>query len=138
MLDENEFLSPYGIRSLSRFHEQNPYVLHVNGQEYRVGYLPGESNTGMFGGNSNWRGPIWMPVEKERTVYYVKDNGIGFPMEQTNKLFKAFERLHTTEEIEGAGLGLAIVRRIIRRHGGDVWAEARVDEGAPFYFSVPR
>ena len=77
-------------------------------------------------------------VEKERTVYYVKDNGIGFPMEQTNKLFKAFERLHTTEEIEGAGLGLAIVRRIIRRHGGDVWAEAKVDEGATFYFSVPR
>jgi hypothetical protein len=62
MLDENEFLGPHGIRSISKFHEKNPYVLHVNGQEHRVDYLPAESNTGMFGGNSNWRGPVWMPV----------------------------------------------------------------------------
>lgn len=62
MLDENEFLSPYGLRSLSRYHAEHPYVVDVGGQEYRVSYLPAESDTGMFGGNSNWRGPIWMPV----------------------------------------------------------------------------
>jgi hypothetical protein len=62
MLDENEFLSPYGLRSLSRYHADHPYVVDVGGNEFRVSYLPAESDTGMFGGNSNWRGPIWMPV----------------------------------------------------------------------------
>jgi hypothetical protein len=62
MLDETEFLSPYGIRAISRYHAEHPYVFRVQGEEYRVDYLPAESNTGMFGGNSNWRGPIWMPV----------------------------------------------------------------------------
>jgi hypothetical protein len=62
MLDENEFLSDYGLRSLSRYHAEHPYVIHAGGREYRVSYLPAESDTGMFGGNSNWRGPIWMPV----------------------------------------------------------------------------
>jgi hypothetical protein len=62
MLDEDEFLSPYGLRSLSRYHADHPYVIYAGGQEYRVNYLPAESDTGMFGGNSNWRGPIWMPA----------------------------------------------------------------------------
>jgi hypothetical protein len=62
LLDENEFLGPYGIRSLSRYHQEHPFVFHIGDQEYKVSYLPAESNTGMFGGNSNWRGPVWMPV----------------------------------------------------------------------------
>jgi hypothetical protein len=62
LLDENEFLGPCGVRSLSRHHARHPFVFHTNGQEHRVEYLPAESNNGMFGGNSNWRGPVWMPV----------------------------------------------------------------------------
>lgn len=62
MLDEREFLSPYGIRSLSRYHQEHPYLLHLDGAEHRVDYEPAESQTGMFGGNSNWRGPVWFPV----------------------------------------------------------------------------
>jgi hypothetical protein len=62
MLDEEEFLGAYGIRALSRYHADHPYVFHAGGQEHRVSYVPGESDTAMFGGNSNWRGPVWMPV----------------------------------------------------------------------------
>ena len=62
MLDEQEFLGPHGIRSLSRFHLDHPFMFHVGHEEFKVQYLPAESNTGMFGGNSNWRGPVWMPV----------------------------------------------------------------------------
>jgi hypothetical protein len=62
MLDENEFLGPHGLRAISRCHADHPYVLHVGGDEYQVKYLPAESDSGMFGGNSNWRGPIWVPM----------------------------------------------------------------------------
>lgn len=62
MLDENEFFSPHGLRALSRVHLDHPYVFEHSGQSYRVGYVPGDSDSGMFGGNSNWRGPVWMPI----------------------------------------------------------------------------
>jgi hypothetical protein len=61
-LDENEFFGPYGVRASSRVHLDSPYVFVEGGQEYKVNYLPAESDTGMFGGNSNWRGPVWMPM----------------------------------------------------------------------------
>jgi hypothetical protein len=62
LLDEREFLSPFGIRSLSRYHAEHPFALSIGGQDFSVAYLPAESDSGMFGGNSNWRGPVWMPV----------------------------------------------------------------------------
>jgi hypothetical protein len=80
MVDSCEFLSDYGIRSLSKYHQKNPYILHINGSEYRVDYEPAESSKRLFGGNSNWRGPIWFPINYliieslEKLNHYYKDS----------------------------------------------------------------
>ena len=87
MLDENEFLSPFGVRGLSRVHRDHPYTLNMDGHNVTVGYVPGDSDTGMFGGNSNWRGPVWFPVNfliieslQKFHHYYGDDFKIEFPV----------------------------------------------------------
>ncbi len=87
VMDENEFLSPFGVRGLSRYHRDKPYTLNVGGQTVSVGYVPGDSDTGMFGGNSNWRGPVWFPVNfliieslQKFHYYYGNDFKIEFPV----------------------------------------------------------
>jgi hypothetical protein len=102
MLDEREFLSPFGIRSLSRFHATHPFVFPFEGQEHRVPYLPGESDTGVFGGNSNWRGPIWMPMNAliiRALLQYYAYYGNAFTVECPTGSGKRMNLYQVAEEI---------------------------------------
>ena len=102
MLDEKEFLSPFGIRALSRIHQDHPYIYRVGDQEYRVNYLPGDSDSGMFGGNSNWRGPIWMPVNMlilRALLQYYLYYGNSFTIECPTGSGKQMNLYQVAEEI---------------------------------------
>ncbi len=104
MLDENEFLSPFGIRAVSRIHLDHPYIYRFGGQEYRVSYLPGDSNDGMFGGNSNWRGPVWMPVNMlilRALLQYYLYYGDEFTIECPTGSGKQMNLYQVAEEIGG-------------------------------------
>jgi hypothetical protein len=118
MLDENEFLSPYGIRSLSRYHAEHPYVFRVGDQEFRVPYLPGESDTGMFGGNSNWRGPIWMPVNAliiRALLQYYAYYGNDFTVECPTGSGRKMNLYQVAEEISRRLAGIFLTSRDGRR-----------------------
>lgn len=103
MLDETEFLSPYGVRSLSKYHEKHPYKMDVNGQEFKVSYIPGDSDSGLFGGNSNWRGPIWMAVNfllVESLLRYYMFYGHNFQIECPTGSGDYMHLGHVAEELQ--------------------------------------
>ena len=123
LLDEEEFLGEFGIRSLSRYHAKHPYVFHTGGQEYRVSYLPAESDSSMFGGNSNWRGPIWMPVNAliiRALVQYYCYYGNDFTVECPTGSGKQMNLYEVAEEISRRLGNIFLMDKDGRRpvHGG--------------------
>jgi len=129
MLDENEFLSPYGIRSLSKFHGKNPYEIHTGDDVHRVEYVPGESNTGLFGGNSNWRGPIWFPTNYlliEAIERYHHFYGDHFKVECPTGSGKRLTLHEVSQELSRRLAGIFLADKNGRRpcHGNDArWAK---------------
>jgi light-regulated signal transduction histidine kinase (bacteriophytochrome) len=120
-----------------KFEIEQPIHVTADAQLMRIALENLISNAVKFSGNKK-RAKITIGVlhnEKE-TVYYVKDNGVGFNMKYSDKLFNPFQRLHSMDEFPGTGIGLVTVQRIINRHGGTIWPEAKLNKGATFYFTL--
>lgn len=118
VLDENEFLGPYGIRSLSKYHLEHPYSFFVDSQEYKVSYIPAESDTGMFGGNSNWRGPIWMPINIliiRALLHYYLYYGDNFKIECPTGSGKMMNLFEVSQEIANRLISMFIPNKEGRR-----------------------
>jgi hypothetical protein len=122
MLDESEFLGPHGIRAISRFHKDHPYIMNWGGQEYRVDYEPAESSTGLFGGNSNWRGPVWMPLNlilieavAKLGIYFGDDFKVEYPT--------GSGRLLNLRDVSGE-LGRRVITTFTRSEGGGTDGQA--------------
>ena len=125
LVDENEFLSPFGIRSISKIHATQPYIFHIDGREYRVDYVPGEGNTYLFGGNSNWRGPVWFPInyliiEALERYYHFYGNDLKVECPTGSGVFMNLQQV--ADEIARRLIGLFLPDRQGRRpcHGTDL------------------
>ena len=137
LLDEKEFLGPFGIRALSRVHEKEPFVYRAGDREYRVGYLPGDSDSGMFGGNSNWRGPVWMPVNMlilRALFQYYQYYGDSFTIECPTGSGKKMDLYHVAEEI-----GRRLSSTFLRNEQGErpVHGAARKFQADPHWRDYP-
>src|SRR5262249_39243684 len=131
LLDEQEFLGPHGIRALSRWHLEHPFVFNVHGEPYRVGYEPAESSTGLFGGNSNWRGPVWFPVNIlviRALLHYYRYYGDAFTVECPTGSGRQRTLFEIAEEI---------ARRLIAIFLRDPSGRRPVFGGAPLFQTDP-
>ena len=142
-----QFITETVVRDLSQHEEENRHQINIGVLPPAIGdeVMMKQVMVNLVGNAIKYSSKKEAPLievgaddAKDRTVYYVTDNGAGFDMAYSSKLFGVFQRLHSQEDFEGSGVGLALVKRIIEKHNGEVWAEGSENTGATFYFSLPK